>query len=403
MMLAISSDAHADVPTSPAFSGQRGLAVVQTFMFPRRHVSNPQKYDFDPYTPRWSRAMPRSRLDEIRNVGFDFLRVAVDPGPMMEASGKEFDDRLSDVREAVSTSLQAGLKVVLDIHVSDSHSLWGMRQITAGYAQPAFQRYMDVVVAFAHLLSTYDPARVALELFNEPPPPCVWRDRPDWNEQLGKIYQGARLTAPKLTLLVAGSCWASIDGLLQLDGRRFDANVMFVFHFYEPRVFTHQGYWGAERYLKYLPRLPYPPDPAQLDAELSRVEQKIRAATDIPDDQRAQQARLASQNIRAYFRSEPSKNIEQRFSQVRNWAARNAIDQNRIVLGEFGVMKDVWSYTGADPQDRARWLAAVRSAAERNGFRWIVWAMSNTMGIVTGDVDGLLDPTVLRALFEKAP
>jgi hypothetical protein len=88
---------------------------------------------------------------------------------------------------------------------------------------------------------------------------------------------------------------------------------------------------------------------------------------------------------------------------VRNWAARNAIDQNRIVLGEFGVMKDVWSYTGADPQDRARWLAAVRSAAERNGFRWIVWAMSNTMGIVTGDVDGLLDPTVLRALFEKAP
>ena len=38
-----------------------------------------------------------------------------------------------------------------------------------------------------------------------------------------------------------------------------------------------------------------------------------------------------------------------------------------MLLGEFGV------YSAADMDDRARWTAAVRKAAEERGFAWSYW------------------------------
>jgi hypothetical protein len=35
-----------------------------------------------------------------------------------------------------------------------------------------------MALSIVRFLSRYDTKRVALELFNEPPPPCNWRDRP---------------------------------------------------------------------------------------------------------------------------------------------------------------------------------------------------------------------------------
>ncbi len=381
------------------FSPHRGVGGLRTFGEPIKDSHNPARYGADPYQPRWADYMPRARLDELRGAGFDFLRINIDPGPLFDAKGPEFDNRLNEIKEAVAAALAAGLGAIVDFHFSENHPLWGFRQVTAGFDTLAFKRYVETLQEVAHMLSAFPTNHVALEVFNEPPPPCAWDDRPGWPQQLQEIHSAARRAAPKLTLLVSGACWASIDGLVQLDPADFDANTMFVFHYYQPYVFTAQGYWSAATYLKYVNRLPYPPDPRQCDAFIARVRHDILAARDISANERVEAAADAARQLADYFdNSEGANGIVRDFARVQRWADRNGIPYNRIILGEFGAMKDVYGKKGAAPADRARWLSDVRMAAEKAGFAWSVWALTNTDGIVIGDLDGPLDPSVLQAL-----
>jgi hypothetical protein len=384
---------------SPAFAGRRGIGVIRTFLFPKHNPTDPLRYDVDPYAPRWSAAMPKTRLKEIKLAGFDFLRIAIEPGPLFEAEGDLFDERISEIKEAIDSSLGAGLAVIVDMHFSESHPLWSFKQVTAGFGTVAFMRYMQTLKALGKLVSSYDPEQVALELFNEPPPPCDWHERPDWPTQLQVIFTAARQAAPRHTLFVAGSCWASTDGLLRLDGSRFDYSTIFVFHDYSPRVFTYQGFWSSNKYLEYLPPLPYPPDTSEQQNTLERVQTRIRNASNIPITEREHERQEASKYLTDYFQNwKGIASVESSFSTVQRWSGKYGIGSDRIILGEFGVIRDVWGKKGATPADRARWLSDMRTTAEKFGFRWAVWSLTNTMGLVTGDVDGPLDPVMMTAL-----
>jgi endoglucanase len=392
-------DAFAQPSDAPAFTPRKGVGGIRTFSQPRPQPGSPERYDKDPYTPRWSTAMPARRLNEIQSAGFDFLRINIDPGPLFDSDDESLRQRLSELKQAIDASLAAGLGVVLDVHFSQSHPLWNFRLVTAGFETVAFKRYVQTLQALGELISRYDPKRVALEVFNEPPPPCDWRDRPDWPAQLQVIFATARQAAPRHTLFVAGSCWASGEGLLRLDGSKFDRNTIFVFHDYSPFVFTHQGYWASSKYLEYLPPVPYPPDAIQQPETLDRVQNRIRDASNIPNAERDRELKAAEKYLVDYFQNWKGRaSIEHDFGAVRSWSEKYGIGSDRIILGEFGAMKDVWGKKGANPADRARWLSDMRTTAEEFGFRWAVWSLTNTMGIIQGDVDGPLDPTILKAL-----
>jgi hypothetical protein len=385
-------------PAGPTFTGRRGVGGMPTFFFPRQHPLDPNRYDIDPYS-RWDTTMPRWRLDEIKHAGFDFLRLVIDPGPLLESEGEMFDRRISKLKGAIESSLAAGLKILVDVHVRTSHPMWGQFQITAGFDHPAFRRYIEVVQALGRLASAYDPEKLALEVFNEPPGPCQWRDRPDWPEQLDMIYSVARRAAPDQTLVVSGSCWASIKGLVRLDGSKFDKNTVFSFHYYDPFVFTHQSFWGSMKFLEYISRLPYPPGSANIEEVLDAVEQRIRATPSLSDDQRVREIREAAKHLRAYFANwKGAANIERDFNEVQQWANRYGIQPKRILLGEFGVMKDVYGHKGADPADRIRWLSDTRMIAEKFGYSWSVWSFTGAMGMTVRDTDGPLDSSMLKAL-----
>jgi hypothetical protein len=186
---------------------------------------------------------------------------------------------------------------------------------------------------------------------------------------------------------------------VRLDGSSFDDNTIFVFHDYSPRVFTYQGFWSSSKFLEYLPPIPYPPDPSQQQNTLDRVVTRIRNASEIPSNDRDRVLQDASKYLTDYFQNwKGTASIDNDFSAVQRWADKYGIAPDRIILGEFGAMKDVWGRKGAPPADRARWLSDIRTTAERFGFRWAVWSLTNTMGLVTGDVDGPLDPMMMTAL-----
>jgi endoglucanase len=380
------------------FEGLRGIGGFRSFNG-TRDPSRPDRYDADPFAPRWRYLMTREKLAEIRGAGFDFLRIGFDPGPLFEADEERKRFLLDDIREAIDVTLAADLKVLLDVHVNFNHPKWNHRAVTAGFETLGFQRYIETVRDVAKLVAKYDPARVAYEPFNEPPHPCKWNDRPDWNEQLSMIVREIRRFAPHHTLVVTGACMASFEGLVQVDASRLDANTVFTFHYYGPEIFAHQGFWSSSKHLEYVPRLAYPPNVSERDEIISRVTNRIMTAAAIPEKDRGRQANAARTALLKYF-SEPlaPASIQQDFAKVKRWADQYKIEPKRIMLGEFGAMKDVFGKTGAAPDDRARWFRDVRTTAETFGFRWSAWAYSNSYGIIVGDRDGSLDPQVLEAL-----
>ena len=192
---------------------------------------------------------------------------------------------------------------------------------------------------------------------------CRWSGRPDWPEQLDRIYAEARSVAPHHTLIVSGACFASIDGLQLLDASRFDANTMFAVHFYAPYLFTHQGFWATEAFVRYIAPLPYAVPPVLRAQASARMEERLDAAPLSVIDRIT-----AKRRLNAYFTEENGPQlIAKRFDEIRAWAGHNGVDPSRVIIGEFGVMKDIYGYRGANPADRNRWFADVRLTAERNG------------------------------------
>lgn len=398
LSLLLSAGAPAEAH-SPAFTGKRGIGGIRTFGFPVAQDAASGTFVADPYQPPWRAEMLQGRLDELKRAGFDFIRININPGPLLATTGRERERLLAEIDEAVATTLAAGLSVLVDLHPTEGHPLWGAAKLTTAADAPAFTRYRELVREMGTRVARTDPRRVAFELFNEPPRPCDWSGRTPWPELLRMLHGEARRAATRHTLVVAGACYAGIDGLKLLDGGSFDADTMFTFHYYGPHIFTHQGYWAAsDKFMQHVAPLPWPAERAQLAPTLAEVRARIHSARDLSASQREAEWDKARRRIEHYFAVDGPAVIDKDFREVAAWAARHGIAASRILLGEFGVMKDIYGYNGARPADRARWLADVRQAAERHGFPWSAWALTNTMGIVVRDLDGPLDSGVLSAL-----
>ena len=75
-----------------------------------------------------------------------------------------------------------------------------------------------------------------------------------------KLAVAIRQGAPTHTIIATGARWDDDDDMIFLEPLR-DPNVIYVFHFYEPHIFTHQGAtWGAY-YWRWVKGLHYPSSP----------------------------------------------------------------------------------------------------------------------------------------------
>ncbi|MEZ5875713.1 MAG: cellulase family glycosylhydrolase [Hyphomicrobiales bacterium] len=72
-------------------------------------------YRWPPYNDleEWGGARDFTR---IKALGFDFVRLTVDPGPLLASDGARRDEAVARLEQAVRLVQQSGLKVVLDLH-----------------------------------------------------------------------------------------------------------------------------------------------------------------------------------------------------------------------------------------------------------------------------------------------
>ena len=307
----------------------------------------------------------------IKAAGFDHVRLSVNPQPMMDSLRRRdgTGEYFGYLDAAVKMILDAGLAVEIDMHPNSDF-------------KDRLAKEDDFVVRFADFWNTvaqhyasWDADRVFFEILNEP----EMRDPYRWYGVEAKLAAAIRRGAPSNTIIAAGARWDDDDDMVFLEPLR-DTNVIYVFHFYEPHIFTHQGATWGSYYWKWLKGLHYPSSP----------ENAAQVATLVPEP------RDRMQVIRYGQDHWDAARIEAEINQADDWAKQHGVP---LTCNEFGVFR-----TFSDPQDRARWLTDVRTALERHNIGWAMWDYSGSFGVVTNRETGAkLDEVTVRALGLKTP
>lgn len=342
-----------------------------------------------------SYALTSEELQTLRRTGFDFVRLAVDPGPFLQFQGSRRDvlDRLLIGR--VKLILAAGLAVVVDMHPSDMHPDYTAQALTKGLQSPVFQAYLQMLRGIARLLGQLHSRRIALELMNEPPvAPELWQP------MLEAAYAAARGGSTDLLLVVEGGDEASAPAVMKMRTAPFagDPAVLYSFHYYEPYQFTHQGApWNPARYLA---DVPYPARARPLDDSLTATAAAI-AATDLSEPRKSLAYQDAQARLEDYRASGfDSGTIATSFEEIARWARSQGIPPERVMLGEFGARKTALQLDGERARERARWFHDVSEAAQANGFGWAVWAYRGGGGfaLAQSDAGNEIEPGIAQAL-----
>lgn len=304
----------------------------------------------------------------IQSAGFDHVRLSVNPQPIMDAARRPGGsaEYFGYLDAAVKMILDAGLAVEIDMH-PDSDFKARLKE------DDPVERFADFWHTVAQHYSSWDPERVFFEILNEP----EMHDRYRWYGVEAKLAAAIRRGAPTHTIIAAGGNWDDDDDMVFLEPLR-DPNVIYVFHFYEPHIFTHQGAtWGAY-YWRWVKGLHYPSSP----------DNAAQVATAVPEAvHRLDVIRYGQDHWDA-------SRVEAEINQAADWAKQNGVP---LVCNEFGVFRNF-----SDLQDRSRWITDVRTALERHNIGWAMWDYSGSFGVVTNrETKAKLDEATVNALGLK--
>jgi hypothetical protein len=369
-LLALLSLASASAQNAPQLSSVPAARLAHI-----RHGINlsewfAQVYDPKGYTKEhfqnWTTA---ADIALIKSMGFDHVRLSVNPQPIMDAGQRGATaEYFGYLDAAMKMILDAGLAVELDMH-PDSDFKARLKD------DDFVEQFADFWRTVAQRYSSWDRDRVFFEILNEP----EMRDPYRWYGVETKLATAIRQGAPAHTIIATGANWDNDDDMVFLEPLR-DPNVIYVFHFYEPHIFTHQGAnWGAY-YWRWLKGLHYPSSP-------ENAAQVAAAAPEAVD--RLYVIRYGQDHWDA-------SRIEAEINQAADWAKQRNVP---LICNEFGVYR---AYS--DPHDREAWLKDVRTALERHDIGWTMWDYSGGFGVVTKkDGKATPDETTVRALGLTRP
>jgi len=307
----------------------------------------------------------------IRRLGFDHVRLSVDPALLFTPANVELvqRDRLQELERVIRMIVDADLAVVIDMHPTPDFKK------ALGRDDGQVERFADFWRDLAGRFARLPVNRVVFEILNEP----EFEDRYRWSGVQAKLLAGVRQAAPRHTAIVSGHRSANIEELLSLEPVR-DANVIYNFHFYLPQIFTHQGAAWGRPFWRHLAAVPYP----------SSADNVAPVADGLSDDV----SRLLV--TRYGYEQWSGARIRAEIQQVAVWAKKRNV---RVTCNEFGVYRRV-----APAGDRVRWIADVRTALEMHGIGWTMWDYAGGFAVVN-KINGHATPDaeIVRALGLVVP
>jgi hypothetical protein len=362
-----------------------------------------------------ARALPDARLATIKAVGFDFVRMAIDPEALLTADGAsyatttELDRRVGEVVAGIKRRLSAGLRVMVDLHFHGSAVTvapgWQSADVLDGVRAAKFSRLRFILISLAAALHAFSPDDVALELFNEPPYPNEVATS-NYIRMIEDLWEHARIELREHTLVISGNALGAYDsklagarsGLTALTASHFDSNTIFTAHDYEGPAFTHQGVAGSPyehmRNLVY-PAADHPGGRPAAEASFIAAAGADRAAINTVVRRTDWASSLAE-----YFAHYGSRTgLATRLAVLTDWSDAARLSRKQIAIGEFGV--NFAAPNKASATSAARRIRDVRENAAQAGLNCIVLheMQGSDFGIQAPSPPWAFDQAIMAALF----
>lgn len=295
----------------------------------------------------------------IRKVGFDHVRVPFNPLRLGWNPDAAPDHQpqldFTPLDQAVELALQAGLAIILDFH---PHHGFYNRLETEESIKAAFIHFWGRLAA---RYAKYPASRVVFELLNEPQYYQAG-GAAQWEKLQTQALARVREAAPDHRVLLSGTRGGSIAGL-QLLAPSQAHNLLYVFHFYEPMLFTHLN----------APWEPYRSRPeGMITGLIYPAHHTLDQVKLLPGANRVAAWKAVTQYT---WQDWGPGRIQQEIGRADSWAKAHRV---KLICTEFGVLRE-----GPDPQSRQRWLADTRSALENVGISWTVWDYADVFGLAT--------------------
>lgn len=396
--LAVAGAGGRPVQGAPApMALRRGIALWPWFSLTTEYPPPRTDYAWPPFQA--GRPIPTPQdLGRLAELGFDFVRLPLDPGPFVAFTGARRAELLSALSAAIDAALAAGLRVVVNVQANAATHHYTPEAFYGSDQAPLFAAYRDLVGDLARLCARKGPDRVALEPVNEPPQAC---GALAWNQVQDRLLIAARAAAPALTLVATGSCGSLVAGLTTLDPAKLArfAPLLYTFHFYEPYLFSHQGatWLTEEPFYRWLTAVPWPGTRGTLGETLATVQARMDADRTVSQVEKARDRAVIEAKLREYFRAVPGPAyIADAMAPVATWAELYGIAPGLILMGEFGALRTDARFTAARAADRAAYIRDVRMAAETNRFAWSFWNLFDGLGLM--DEAHVADPALVAAL-----
>lgn len=206
----------------------RGINLTNWFRFPA---------SADP--ARLRAYLPDSAMSDLKQAGFSFVRLAVQPEIVATPAG------LAALVAAIGRLQRAGLAVVVAPH-------------PVGWHLETSPTDRAALIGFWHrmapALARSDPRLTFPEILNEP---VFAADLDGWARLQSLALTEIRKSLPSHVVILTGNDWGGIDGLLGVSGDA-PANTLYSIHFYDPPELTALAAYRPELDRAALARLPFP-------------------------------------------------------------------------------------------------------------------------------------------------
>ena len=354
-MLLLASPAVAEVQLSPTAVLARGLNVAHWLRFP----------------PSNDDAALRGYLDDaalasLKRAGFTYVRLPVGLEVVMQ--GRHVArDKVATVVAIVRRIQHAGLAVMIEPHPQQVGN-WDF-----GKSDEARQALLGFWRDMAPALRPLPVGLTFPEVVNEP----ADDDPAAWDRLQAQVLQVIRTALPQNTVMLTGTNWSSLDGLLKVKPVA-DTNVIYTFHTYEPTLLTLLGVWDSGIDQAMLgAHIPFPVTPAACASAIAATRQEH------------------TRSVMQYWCSQPQNDatIATYLQRATDWGRQHSV---RVAMTEFGARGIL------NPPARNAYLTAMRHGAEAQHLPWALWALDDQMGFdrpVGNSVAAFrLSPDVNRAL-----
>ena len=170
---------------------------------------------------------------EIKNMGFDHVRLPIDEMQMWDEQGTRHEDAFKLMTNCLDWCSKHGLKVIVDLHILRSHHF--NAEVKPLWTDPKEQeKFYNLWIDLSSALNKYPVSDVAYELMNE----AVADDPEQWNNLVANAMTALRKLEPERIIVIGSNMWQSVNTFDVLKVPN-DKNIILSFHYYEPFFLTH--------------------------------------------------------------------------------------------------------------------------------------------------------------------